>query len=75
LEQARTDKQLRGSLEAAVTLYADKALAEKLNALGNELRFVLLASQATVADIHDAPENALASDMAGLKIVLSKAQG
>ncbi|MCT8233992.1 isoleucine--tRNA ligase [Proteus mirabilis] len=75
LEQARTDKQLRGSLEAAVTLYADKALAEKLNALGNELRFVLLTSQATVADIHDAPENALASDMAGLKIVLSKAQG
>ena len=75
LEQARTDKQLRGSLEAAVTLYADKALAEKLNALGNELRFVLLTSQATVADIHDAPENALASDMAGLKIILSKAQG
>ncbi len=32
LEQARTDNY-RGSLEAAVTLYADKALAEKHKAL------------------------------------------
>lgn len=75
LEQARADKQLRGSLEASVTLYADKALAEKLNALGNELRFVLLTSQAKVADIHEAPETAIASDMAGLKIALHKAEG
>ncbi|MBG2837473.1 MULTISPECIES: isoleucine--tRNA ligase [Proteus] len=75
LEQARTDKQLRGSLEASVTLYADKALADKLNALGNELRFVLLTSQAKVADINEAPETALASDMAGLKISFNKADG
>lgn len=75
LEQARTDKQLRGSLEASVTLYADKALADKLNALGNELRFVLLTSQAKVADINEAPETALASDMAGLKIAFNKADG
>ncbi|RLR57995.1 isoleucine--tRNA ligase, partial [Pseudomonas aeruginosa] len=47
LEQARADKQLRGSLEASVTLYADKALAEKLNALGNELRFVPKSSTTT----------------------------
>lgn len=75
LEQARTDKLLRGSLEASVTLYADKALADKLNALGNELRFVLLTSQAKVADINEAPETALASDMAGLKISFNKADG
>ncbi|MER1718151.1 isoleucine--tRNA ligase [Proteus terrae] len=75
LEQARTDKLLRGSLEASVTLYADKALADKLNALGNELRFVLLTSQAKVADINEAPETALASDMAGLKIAFNKADG
>ncbi|WP_219495343.1 isoleucine--tRNA ligase [Proteus terrae] len=75
LEQARTDKLLRGSLEASVTLYADKALADKLNALGNELRFVLLTSQAKVADINEAPETALSSDMAGLKIAFNKADG
>ncbi len=33
LEQARTDKLIGGSLEAAVTLYADKALAENYKAL------------------------------------------
>lgn len=75
LEQARADKQLRGSLEAAVTLYADKALAEKLNALGNELRFVLLTSQVNVVDINEAPESAIASDIAGLKIAFNKAEG
>ena len=39
LEQARTDKQLRGSLEAAVTLYADKALAEKLECIRKRIAF------------------------------------
>ncbi|UMX52978.1 hypothetical protein MJ389_04325 [Escherichia coli] len=40
-----------GSLEAAVTLYAEPELAAKLTALlGDELRFVLLTSGATVAD-------------------------
>ncbi|VTN13893.1 Isoleucine--tRNA ligase [Raoultella terrigena] len=44
IEQARADKLVGGSLEAAVTLYADSELATKLNALGDELRFVLLTS-------------------------------
>jgi isoleucyl-tRNA synthetase len=33
-----------------VTLYAEPELAAKLTALGEELRFVLLTSGATVAD-------------------------
>ncbi len=32
IEQARADKKVGGSLEAAVTLYADADLAAKLNA-------------------------------------------
>ncbi|MEX0424281.1 isoleucine--tRNA ligase [Providencia rettgeri] len=75
LEQARTDKLIGGSLEAAVTLYADKALAEKLQSLGDELRFVLLTSQAHVADIATAPADAHASELKGLKIAFSKAAG
>lgn len=47
IEQARADKKVGGSLEAAVTLYADADLAAKLNALGDELRFVLLTSGRT----------------------------
>ncbi|MGA6580749.1 zinc finger domain-containing protein, partial [Providencia sp. NPDC089923] len=75
LEQARTDKHIGGSLEAAVTLYADKALASKLQSLGDELRFVLLTSQATVADIATAPVDAQESELSGLKIAFSKAVG
>ncbi|MFW2168243.1 isoleucine--tRNA ligase, partial [Enterobacter cloacae complex sp.6722794] len=75
LEQARTDKLIGGSLEASVTLYADSALAAKLNSLGDELRFALLTSQASVADIATAPEDAKDSELKGLKITFSKAAG
>lgn len=76
IEQARTDKQVGGSLEAAVTLYADADLAAKLNALGDELRFVLLTSGAKVADYAQAPADAWQSELLkGLKVVLSKAEG
>lgn len=76
IEQARADKRVGGSLEAAVTLYADADLAAKLNALGSELRFVLLTSGATVADHAQAPADAWQSELLkGLKVVLSKAEG
>ncbi|AIX74901.1 isoleucine--tRNA ligase [Pantoea sp. PSNIH4] len=76
IEQARGDKRIGGSLEATVTLYADAALAEKLTALGNELRFVLLTSGAQVADYALAPEEAQQSEtLKGLKIALHKAEG
>ncbi|WP_338883366.1 isoleucine--tRNA ligase [Xenorhabdus sp. TH1] len=75
LEQARNDKHIRSSLEAAVTLYADAALAEKLNKLSDELRFVLLTSQVEVAAYAAADENAQQSEIAGLKIALRKADG
>ncbi|WP_149806698.1 class I tRNA ligase family protein, partial [Salmonella enterica] len=50
IEQARADKKVGGSLEAAVTLYAEPELAAEITALGEELRFVLLTSQAKVED-------------------------
>ena len=76
IEQARADKKVGGSLEAAVTLYAEPELAAKLTALGEELRFVLLTSGATVADYAAAPADAQQSELLkGLKIVLSKAEG
>ncbi|PHM71115.1 isoleucine--tRNA ligase [Xenorhabdus kozodoii] len=75
MEQARADKHIRSSLEAAVTLYADEALAEKLNKLSDELRFVLLTSQVDVAAYAAAGEDALQSEIAGLKVALRKADG
>ena len=76
IEQARADKKVGGSLEAAVTLYAEPELAAKLTALGDELRFVLLTSGATVAEYNDAPADAQQSEvLKGLKVALSKAEG
>ena len=75
LEQARADKQIGGSLEAAVTLYADDALAAQLDSLGNELRFVLLTSQADVKPLSAAPESAVNSELDGLRIGFGKAEG
>ncbi|WP_058912182.1 isoleucine--tRNA ligase [Entomohabitans teleogrylli] len=76
IEQARADKRLGGSLEAAVTLYAQPELAAKLTALGDELRFVLLTSGAQVADYAAAPADAQQSELLkGLKVALQKAEG
>ena len=76
IEQARADKRIGGALEATVTLYADLELAAKLQALGNELRFVLLTSGAQVADYALANDEAQQSELLkGLKIALHKAEG
>ncbi|AVV36641.1 isoleucine--tRNA ligase [Pantoea vagans] len=76
IEQARADKRIGGALEATVTLYADPELAAKLQALGNELRFVLLTSGAQVADYALANDEAQQGEgLKGLKIALHKAQG
>ncbi len=76
IEQARADKCIGGALEATVTLYADPELAAKLQALGNELRFVLLTSGAQVADYALANDEAQQSELLkGLKIALHKAEG
>lgn len=72
LEQARRDKVLGGSLEATVTLYADAELAAKVAVLGDELRFVLLTSDAKVLPIDAAPESAVATELAGLKVLVAK---
>ncbi|WP_294912226.1 isoleucine--tRNA ligase [Tatumella sp. UBA2305] len=76
IEQARADKRIGGALEASVVLYADESLAEKLKALGDELRFVLLTSSVQVADYPSAPADAVQSEhLKGLKVVLTKAEG
>ncbi|PWC21806.1 isoleucine--tRNA ligase [Brenneria roseae subsp. roseae] len=75
IEQARNDKRIGGSLEASVTLYADANLAGKLNRLHQELHFALLTSKALVARYEDAPADAQATELSGLKIALSKAEG
>lgn len=74
LENQRNAKVIGGNLQAQVTLYADAALAEKLNRLGDELRFVLITSTAQVADLSAAPADAVDAEFAGLKLHISKSE-
>ena len=75
LENARKEKQVGKALEAAVTLYATSELAEKLQQLGEELRFVLITSKATVNVVESAPEGALATEVEGLWLSVASAEG
>jgi len=78
LELARKDKVVGKALEAEVTLYATKSLAEKLEQLGEELRFVLITSKAQVIAV-DSKEQISAevmdTDVEGLWLTVSAAQG
>ncbi|MCL1074028.1 isoleucine--tRNA ligase [Shewanella dokdonensis] len=73
LEQGRRDQLIGGALEAEVTLYADAALADALAKIGDELRFVLLTSKATVQPLAQAPSNATETELPALKLQISKA--
>ncbi|HIP76693.1 MAG TPA: isoleucine--tRNA ligase, partial [Psychromonas hadalis] len=72
LELARKESVIGGGLEAEVTLYADEAVAELVNALCDELRFVLITSKATVKALADAPEAALNTEISGLSVLVAK---
>lgn len=71
IEQARRDKRIGGSLEAEVTLFADATLTEQLTHIGDELRFVLLTSEAKVLPLADATTEAVETELASLKLVVA----
>ncbi|MCO1840083.1 isoleucine--tRNA ligase [Pseudomonas aeruginosa] len=72
LENQRAAKAVGGNLQAEVTLYAEDALQAQLAKLGNELRFVLITSTATLAPLSAAPADAVDSEVAGLKLKVVK---
>ncbi|MFC6634561.1 isoleucine--tRNA ligase [Microbulbifer taiwanensis] len=71
LEEQRGAGNIGGSLQAAVTLYADDDLREKLTELEDELRFVLICSSTSVQRLSDAA-GAHATELAGLKLDVRK---
>jgi isoleucyl-tRNA synthetase len=75
LEQARKEKIVGKALEAQVTLFATPELAAKLAKLGEELRFVLITSKATIETVTQAPENTLDTDVEGLWLSVAPAEG
>ena len=72
LENLRAAKAIGGSLQAEVTLFADQALADRLARLGNELRFVLITSTATVQPLGAATPGAVGTEVEGLKLQIVK---
>ena len=74
LENQRNAKKIGGNLQAQVTLYADEQIAEQLQRLGDELRFVLITSTAQVADLAQAPADAVSTDLKGLKLQIVKSE-
>ncbi|WP_203143954.1 isoleucine--tRNA ligase [Marinobacter mangrovi] len=67
LEDARNRGDIKGSLSAEVTLYCEGDLKADLEALGDELRFVLITSEATVAPIAEAGD-AEQTGLEGLRV-------
>ena len=71
MEAERAAGNIRGSLDASVVLYVSEDLKAALETLGDELRFVLITSGATLTHITQAPTEAMAGDVEGLKVVVS----
>jgi len=57
LETLRADGVIGGGLDANVTLYCDDKLTRILSELGDELRFVFITSNASVASLSDRPDS------------------
>jgi isoleucyl-tRNA synthetase len=67
LEVQRVAGNIKGSLSAAVVLYCDDDLLQALRLLGNELRFVLITSEATLQALADGA-HAVATELEGLRV-------
>lgn len=68
MEVQRSGGALRGSLDAAVTLYCSTELHESLSALGDELRFVLITSAATLLPFETADASAVSTELPELRL-------
>lgn len=75
LEQARIQKVIGSSLEAAVKLYATPELAQKLAKLEDELRFVLICSSVVISDFSQKPVAVNESEIKGLAVEVEASTG
>ena len=68
LETQRSQGALKGGLDAEVTLYCGDALGSLLARLDDELRFVLITSEASVQPLADTPTDAASTDVEALAL-------
>lgn len=70
IEALRMAGSIGSALDAKVQLFAEGDNLRDLQTLGDELRFVLITSEATVADLASAPAEAVDADLAGVRILV-----
>jgi isoleucyl-tRNA synthetase len=68
LERQRAAGIIGAGLEAEVILFCEERLLEKLQLLGDELRFVFITSGAKALPLAHAPSDAVNTDNSGLRI-------
>lgn len=71
LEEQRKSGAIGSSLDAEIDLYVDAGIKARLSPLGDELRFLLISSQARVHDLDAAPDVAKATGLDGLRLVMA----
>ncbi|MFC0266519.1 isoleucine--tRNA ligase [Kushneria aurantia] len=69
LEEARNDGLIKGALDSEVTLFVDEAQRALLEKLGDELRFVLITSEATLRPLNEGAD-AQPTELEGLKLAV-----
>ena len=72
IEAARNDSVVKASLEAEIVVYASDELADQYRKLDDELRFALITSQAEVRPLSEAPSDAFATELDGVKVLVKK---
>jgi len=76
LEQARRDKVIGHSMDAAVTVYAGEELFTFLEPVADQLASILIVSRAELEDIDNASgELFISEEMPGLKVKVAQAAG
>ncbi len=71
LEQARKAGAIGSALDAEVDLYCEPKLYQRLQLLGDELRFVLITSYARLHPAEEHNGDVVDTDVGGLKLVIS----
>lgn len=71
IETVRTAGKIGSALDANVALYAAGDVRAALETVGDELRFVLITSEASLADLTQAPADAVQSEIGDLRIRVS----
>ncbi|MEX2353221.1 MAG: isoleucine--tRNA ligase [Gammaproteobacteria bacterium] len=68
LERLRVNGRIGSALDAEVSIYCTSEYKQGLSLLDDELRFVLITSYATVHDVAEKPDDAVATDLEGVWI-------